>query len=71
MTNRTNCRARSTYGMIINRRKKVDTVLIQGMKKDGTWGKPIAYERLSKSETDEMVVQRLIKNNNQQFRLAE
>lgn len=69
---------RTNYGngykfkAIMERRssKNKDQVMIQGMKKDGTWGKPVAHQRFG-NETDEDVVKRLIKNNNRQFRLAE
>lgn len=47
-----------------------NTVMIQCMKKDGTWGKAMSYKKYG-NETDAQVVERLIKNNNKPFRLAE
>ena len=58
------------FKALIDRRTSKDTVLIQAQRKDGTWGKPREYERYGK-ETDEQVVERLIKLNGKAFRLAE
>ena len=63
---------KTTLNMIAANRAAAnkDVVMIQRMKKNGTWGKPMEYKRLRKSETDEQVVERLISNNHVQFRLA-
>lgn len=45
-------------------------LMVQRMKKDGTWGKPLKTRRFG-NETDEQVVERLIKLNGVQFRLAQ
>lgn len=62
----------TTFNMIAANKAAAnkDVVMIQAMRKNGTWGKPCEYKRLRKSETDEQVVERLIKNNNKEFRLA-
>lgn len=63
---------KTTFGMIAANRREAnkDVVLVQRMKKDGTWGKAMESQRFGK-ETDEQVVERLIKNNGVQFRLAQ
>ena len=63
---------RTTFGMLAANRAAAhkDTVMIQGMKKDGTWGKAHECPRYG-NETDEQVVERMIKNNNKQFRIAQ
>lgn len=70
MTNRTTCKARTTFNMIHNGCKAKNTVSIQAMRQDGTWGKPCEYERYG-GESDEQVIERLIKLNNKAFRIAE
>lgn len=67
---------RTNYGngykfkAIMERRSSKDTVSIQAMRKDGSWGKAREYKRFG-CETDEQVVERLTRLNNQAFRLAE
>lgn len=63
---------RTTFNMLQANRAAAhkDVVMIQCIRKDGTWGKALEYKRYG-NETDEQVVERLIKNNNKQFRLAE
>ncbi len=68
--------ARTNYGngykfkAIMERRSSKDTVSIQAMRKDGSWGKVCEYRRFG-CETDEQVVERLTKLNNKAFRIAE
>jgi len=64
---------KTTFNMIAANRAAAnkDVVMIQRMRKNGTWGKVMEYKRLRKSETDEQVVERLINNNHVQFRLAQ
>ena len=64
---------KTTFNMIAANRAAAnkDVVMIQRMRKNGTWGKAMEYKRLRKSETDEQVVERLISNNHVQFRLAQ
>jgi len=61
----------TTFNMMAKNRanKNKNTVMIQCMKKDGTWGKPQEYKKYG-NETDDDVVKRLIKNNNEEFRIA-
>ena len=59
-----------TFGMLVNGRSKKNVVMVQGMNKNGKWGK--AFEaRVFGAETPEQVVARLTKLNDRQFRLAE
>lgn len=58
------------FKAIMARRNHKRTVSIQAMRKDGSWGKAREYETYG-DETDEQVVARLTKLNNQAFRLAE
>ena len=62
----------TTSGMMMANRHKAhkDTVLIQRRRKDGTWGKAMEAQRFG-HETDEQVVERLVKNNNCEFRIAQ
>lgn len=58
------------FKAIMENRSNKTTVLIQKIKKNGTWGK--AFEaRTIGNETPEQVVARYIKNNNCQYRLAQ
>lgn len=61
---------RTTLGMLAANRQHKREVMIQWMKKDGTWGKAIPHQRFGK-ETDQDVVERLIKLNRKQCRIAE
>ena len=63
---------KTTFGMIAaNRRERnKDVVIVQSMKKDGTWGKAVEAQRFGK-ETDEQVVARLSRLNNKEYRIAE
>ena len=58
------------FKAIMDRRHHKDTVMVQRMKNDGTWGKATETPRFG-GETDEQVVERLIKNNNREFILAQ
>ena len=58
------------FKAIMERRSSKHTVSIQAMRKDGTWGKAREYKPIG-NETDEQVVERLARLNNQAFRLAE
>lgn len=59
------------FAAIIKRRhSEPETVMIQAMTKAGKWGKPVSYKKYG-NETAEQVVERLIKNNGKQFKLAE
>ena len=60
----------TTHGMIAANRRQKNEVMVQRMKKDGTWGKSIPTMRFGK-ETDQEVVERLIKLNGVQYRIAE
>lgn len=64
----------TTFNILADNRRKANKVSrmvkIQCMKKDGTWGKAVEYTRYG-NETDEQVVERLIKNNGKAFRLAQ
>jgi len=57
------------FKAIMERRSNKSTVLVQRMKNDGAWGKPIEMQAFG-NETPEQVVERLIRNNNRQFRVA-
>lgn len=58
------------FSAIMARRRHKNTVLVQRMKKDGTWGKPLESQRYG-NETDEQVIERLIRLNNRPYRIAE
>ena len=66
---------KTTLGMILSNKEKAykeaNSVTIQAQLKSGKWGKPFTTTRLRASETDEMVVQRYIKNNGREYRIAE
>ena len=61
---------RTTFGMLAANRREKNEVMVQMMKKDGTWGKARPTMRFGK-ETDQDVVERLIKLNGVQYRIAE
>lgn len=58
------------FSTIIKKRSNPQFVMVQRMKKDGTWGKATKSPVFGK-ETPEQVIERLIANNNVQFRIAE
>lgn len=63
---------KTTFNTMVKIRanKNKNTVMIQCMRKDGTWGKPQEYKKYG-NETDNDVVKRLVKNNNKEFRIAQ
>lgn len=64
---------RTTCSMLANIRhnRNKKTVMIQGMCKNGKWGKPFEVEMLGHEKTAEDVVARFIANNNKEYRVAE
>lgn len=61
-----------TFGMIASNRAKAHQqfVMVQRMRKDGTWGQPLQARKFG-NESDEEVVERLVKNNCVEYRIAE
>lgn len=61
-----------TFGMIASNRAKAHQqfVMVQRMRKDGTWGVPMKVMKIG-HETDQDVVDRLIEYNSVQYRIAE
>jgi len=62
----------STFGMMVEIRKERSkrTVMLQYVKKDGNWSKPFEAQVYG-NESPEMVVERMVRNNNRQYRLAQ
>jgi hypothetical protein len=59
------------FQALMERRSSKNTVLLQRMKKDGTWGKPLET-RVFGNETPERVLARIQGNNpNNVYRLAQ
>lgn len=62
----------TTFGMIAANRAAAhkDVIMVQRMNKSGKWGKPSEARRFG-HETDEQIVERLIRLNGVQFRIAQ
>ena len=58
------------FQAINKNRSNTNIIMVQRMTNKGTWGKAIET-RVFGNETPEQVIERLIKNNNRQFRLAQ
>ena len=63
---------KTTFNMIAANRAAAnkDVIMVQRMLKSGKWGKASEARRFG-HETDEQIIERLIKNNGVQFRIAE
>ena len=63
---------RTTINMLQENRREANknTIKIQRMNNNGKWGKPYETTKYG-NETDDQAIERLIRNNNRQYRIAE